>query len=178
MYEYRDLGGTTRVGIAALSLFLVATGLDGAVKLAILFGTPALGFALPTYGGLDPFEMVTLLATIACWIVVGRWIYRARANAHALSHDMTISPGWAVGWYFVPIANLFKPYQAMREIWYASSFGGEDGPVGLLPLWWALWLAGSVLGRLGSGPGAEAGEASWLDVAGAAVDVVLAAVLI
>ena len=28
---------------------------------------------------------------------------------------MTISAGWAIGWFFVPFANLVMPYQAMKE---------------------------------------------------------------
>jgi hypothetical protein len=50
------------------------------------------------------------------------WIYRANYNARQLgATDMKFSPGWAVGWYFIPIANLWKPYQAMCEIWQASA---------------------------------------------------------
>ena len=50
------------------------------------------------------------------------WIYRANYNARQLgATDMQFSPGWAVGWNFIPIANLWKPYQAMREIWQASA---------------------------------------------------------
>src|ERR1700754_3506800 len=53
-------------------------------------------------------------------IVFAVWIHRANRNARALGAvGMRFSPGWAVGWFFVPIANLWKPYQAMKEIWQA-----------------------------------------------------------
>ena len=45
---------------------------------------------------------------------------RANRNARAFGSSMSISPGWAAGWFFVPIANLWMPYQAMKEIWQGS----------------------------------------------------------
>jgi hypothetical protein len=109
--------------------------------------------------GLDPqilaiigiVSIAAFVSLIACFIVVGCWIYRASANAHSFSDEMTISPGWAVGWYFIPIANLFKPYQAMRETWMASHYRGNwhGGPTpGLLVGWWALWIVTNILGNL------------------------------
>ena len=61
---------------------------------------------------------------------------------------MGFSPGWAVGWYFIPFANLWKPYQAMKEIWQASAspehWESEDRSW-LLPLWWTLWIVSNLL---------------------------------
>src|SRR5215831_8155859 len=63
--------------------------------------------------------IVLLLATS---VVVLVWIYGANHNAHALgATGMRFTSGWAVGWYFIPIFNLWKPYQAMKEIWKASA---------------------------------------------------------
>ncbi len=58
------------------------------------------------------------------------------------------TPGWAVGWFFIPIMNLWKPYQAMCDLWRASSEpknwnGVERGSI--LPVWWALWLLSGAL---------------------------------
>lgn len=81
---------------------------------------------------------------LAIAILAAVWIYRAAANARALgAPDLTISPGWAVGWYFIPIANCWKPYQAMREIWQASARlqpRPDAAKTALLRTWWALWL--------------------------------------
>jgi hypothetical protein len=86
-------------------------------------------------------------AVVAAWIFSAvyslRFIYRANLNAQRLGADLEYSPGWAVGYYFIPILNIWKPYQAMREIWQASesprNWQRMDRP-GLLPAWWALWL--------------------------------------
>ena len=67
-----------------------------------------------------------------------------------MAPDLTITPGWAVGWYFVPIANLWKPFQAMKEIWLGSHYGAnwEGGSAtDLLNWWWGLYILDSMLGN-------------------------------
>ena len=77
--------------------------------------------------------------------------YRANYNARQLgARDMHFTPGWSVGWYFVPIATLWKPYQAMKEIWRAShspSDWNNASTSSILPWWWFLWLVNSFLGQ-------------------------------
>ena len=109
------------------------------------------GEAAPSLEGLSGSLVGLALAATALVgfvtaILVLNWIHRAAYNARQLGATwMEFTPGWAVGWYFIPIASLWKPYQAMKEIWLAShspsraSKGDEDRPA-LLPLWWGLWL--------------------------------------
>ena len=48
-------------------------------------------------------------------------------NVRALgANDLSISPGWSAGWFFVPFANLVKPFVAVREIWNASDSDPRD----------------------------------------------------
>lgn len=73
------------------------------------------------------------------------WIYRINKNLNALAwDDMTYTPGWSIGWYFIPIANLFKPYQAMKEIWEVAHRGESSGQP-LLGWWWGLWIVSSIV---------------------------------
>jgi hypothetical protein len=80
------------------------------------------------------------------------WIYRANSNARALgAAGMRFTPGWSVGWYFVPVMFLWKPFQAMREIWQASAQPGNWQNVQAPPLlgwWWGLYLASQILGNI------------------------------
>ena len=79
------------------------------------------------------------------------WIHRASRNLHSLGAPwQRFSPGWAVGWWFVPIMFFFRPYQVMVEIWKGSTprasreatFDWKTESVSaLLPWWWALWIA-------------------------------------
>jgi hypothetical protein len=80
------------------------------------------------------------------------WIYRAAANIHAFrSAAMEITPGWAVGWNFIPIASLWKPYQAVKQVWQAShdlSYPETVRIPGYFGWWWGFWIATNILGGI------------------------------
>lgn len=126
------------------------------------------------------WEMASIglgLIVIGCFVLVARGFYRAKANAHVLAPDeMTISPGWSIGWHFVPVANLVMPYLAVREAWRASARAArrdEEVETRLLPAWWGLWLGTNILGNgatwleLGLGYG---DAAFWVDLAAIALE--------
>lgn len=106
--------------------------------------------------GLAALGSVLLFLTTV--VVYCCWKYRAYKNLKALgAQDLKYSPGWAVGYYFIPFFNLVRPAQVMSEIWRAS--GPEvrsDGPVAwktlkpthLITGWWAAWISSSVLSRI------------------------------
>lgn len=90
--------------------------------------------------GLFLIRFPTFIACTVCFLM---WTYRANTNAAALSgRPLEITPGWSVGWYFVPFANLVKPYHAMKEIWVASA--RSDASTGLVSLWWTLWIVSNI----------------------------------
>ena len=145
MYEFRDLTRITAVTVAVVAIYLVT---DIVMTMAMLVLGPS---APDEFGLVDWLVVPQLVAVLATFVIVGRWIYRASANAHAMTDEMDISPGWAVGWYFVPLANLVKPFQAMKEIWRASHRAGAgDEPRGaaILGWWWGPWLASNLLDNI------------------------------
>ncbi|WP_108812634.1 DUF4328 domain-containing protein [Sphingorhabdus sp. Alg231-15] len=79
------------------------------------------------------------------------WIYQAAANVIASDVDgFEYTPGWSVGWYFVPFANLVKPFQVMRQIRNAS-YGANvhlDDGNSQLTMWWTAWLVTSIAGNI------------------------------
>lgn len=85
-------------------------------------------------------------------VTIGRWIYFANRNANAqVGESMHYSPGWAVGCYFVPIVNFWKPYRAMKEIWQVSANPAAWRAVrvpGLLRWWWFFWILTGLVGHL------------------------------
>lgn len=111
------------------------------------------GFGL--VGLTEIFRLPLLIATIVFFLI---WEYRAFNNLSALkARNLEYSPGWAVGWWFVPFANLIKPFQAMREL-YAESDPDFDPNLGFLStspsaptimgFWWAFWIIGNILFRI------------------------------
>lgn len=91
-----------------------------------------------------------LLLFLAGGALALRWLYVASRNARALgAADMMVSPGWAVGWYFVPLANLVMPLVTIRELWRASAnprdWQAVPAPAWTI-LWWLFWLASNIAG--------------------------------
>ncbi len=84
------------------------------------------------------------LLLVSSIFIIGRWIYlSAKINQLLEIKDLKFTPGWCIGWYFIPIANLFKPYQALKEI-YKASFNKKDWENEKIPTsfgaWWTTWI--------------------------------------
>lgn len=73
-------------------------------------------------------QIATYIATVVVFLM---WLHRTTKNLPALgAGELEISPGWAVGSWFVPFLNLVRPYQAVRDAWKASSPQlPQDNPV-------------------------------------------------
>lgn len=78
---------------------------------------------------------------IASFVTFLCWKYRAASNAWILDGKrMQLRPGISVGGYFIPLANFYLPWRAMRDIQRVSTGGS-----GMSGAWWALHLT-SILG--------------------------------
>ena len=104
----------------------------------------------------DSRQQLVGVAQLFIFVISGifilRWIFLSNKNARALgAKGMKFTPGWSVGWYFIPIFSLWKPYQAMREIWTAS-YNPNNWQLtkrsNILPWWWFFWLIASFLGNI------------------------------
>jgi len=177
------IGSLLVVASTALSLWISA-GMDANTPVSLTEPTPGLeiGDLLVGLSGI----LYTLTYLIAGFLTL-KWIYRVSKNAHVLASGLTVSAPWAVGWYFVPFANLFMPFRAMREAWQASEGpqAWRSVPVpSLLRWWWALWLIGNMISSLSFRLGLRAGTlgeavgSQVLDVISGFIDIPLALVLI
>ena len=144
-WTYRD-GGAAAAWAERL-LYLHAALSAAAVLIAL-----ARGLAAPE-GGLSLLVgLAQMLAFVASAIVILRWIYLASANARALgAEDLMGRPGWAVAWFFIPLANLVMPFMTVRDIWKASA-NPKDWQIGstpiAIPLWWTCWIISGIAGGI------------------------------
>ncbi len=86
------------------------------------------------------------------------WEYRSFNNLSVLkAKNLEFSPGWAVGWWFIPFANFVKPFQVVRELWNESDpdFDEETGFLHtsagtpeIIGFWWAAFLLSGFVGRI------------------------------
>ena len=133
---------------------LVAIG-SGVMQLNLISQTPV----DPLLAEQNDFRQSAIsIIAFVCYLVTGicfcTWINRSHHNVRWFgAQELTISPNWAVGYFFVPIMNLFRPYQAMQELWQASKSPGNWELISkstLVGVWWTLWIVSSIFGRLAS----------------------------
>lgn len=153
---YQPLGWKT----TAASIGIIATVVLGFILAALpmaMSGPPQenLGLAL-AIGLVSLLSSAVSLGTIIVYLV---WTHQAAKNVRAFGQQMLeFTPGWAVGWWFIPFASLWLPYKALREIWRASdpdTVGAKDGTAwvssavpGLFPLWWSTYILNGVVATL------------------------------
>jgi hypothetical protein len=101
-----------------------------------------IGFVIEVFGA-----FLGLLSFIVCVVLSLMWLHQVVSNLNALGIKHRFSPGWSVGWWFVPIASLWQPYQVVRDAWRAIRQGPVSAPFGW---WWAAWLAGNFMAGVGS----------------------------
>ena len=143
------------VGLAAQILI----GLVGAFELAALILCVRLLVsernrfdAMFTLMSTSGFES---LAFLAAGVVFVSWLAKAHRNIQFLRAPMMHwSSGWAVGGFFLPLANLAIPYLVMQEMWRAVHPGRADESEiepqpatasGLIIAWWIVWVAANCL---------------------------------
>ena len=99
------------------------------------------------------FQFLLLLSGGVCFLI---WTYRLTANLRSFGvPGLKHTPGWAVGYFFVPIMSLYRPYQIFREIWQGSDPAAPAAPdwrklpvPPLLGLWWFFWILTNMVGNL------------------------------
>ncbi len=112
-------------------------------------------FGLGIIGLASAFEVPIRLATVILFLI---WEYRAFGNLSALkARNLEFSPGWSVGWWFIPFANLVKPFQVVRELYNESNpnFDDETGYLNISPgtpeivgFWWAVFIISNIIFRV------------------------------
>lgn len=128
-------------------------------------------------------EFIIYLTTVVFFLV---WLYRAHDNLRALAPTSRLdySPGWAVGSFFIPFANLVVPYRAVREVWQNSGPPEEallsaPGPPAFFPIWWLFWLlagfAGNISLRLSFTESVPQSTATIISIVASALSIVAAA---
>jgi hypothetical protein len=163
-----------RSGAAKASLWAVALTDAAAVPAGLAYARYLQ--SLDPISEVEELELVTSelaytlvgLAQFAALIIAAvffiRWFHLAHRNLGSLSDQPAVHDSrWAIWGFFVPILNLVRPQQLMREIWSITSGRWQVEPsrvVGLtrpadhVNLWWGLFLATSFLGN-------AVGRAAW-----------------
>jgi Domain of unknown function (DUF4328) len=137
-------------------------------------------------GVISLVQLALILVTAVTFMM---WVYRAYSNLPALgATGLKTTPGMAVGVFFIPILNLFRPYQAVSEIYKASdpSIGRNGADTrqhlpgwSVMGWWWTFWIISNLLGQLAFRMALSADSyettlnANWLAITEGAVSIPL-----
>lgn len=149
------LGSRARWASIALLAAVVAYGGQGIGLFLEYAGLANLAMPEP-----DPITLIVILVSISTIpilivsiILVSMWIYRGHDNLRAADFEKEFTPGWSIGWFFVPFANFVMPFRAMRELWNLSHRDADDIHAVSAPQltqWWGFWLGGNILSYIGT----------------------------
>jgi hypothetical protein len=104
-------------------------------------------------------QILLLMLLIASAVLFLMWLYRANKNLPSLSEKKPqFSPGWSVGWFFVPFMSFFLPYQVVAEVWRTSypktdvieetGFTPSTPSPIIVRCWWAFYLLRNFIGYI------------------------------
>lgn len=98
--------------------------------------------------GIASFAQIAIY--VIGFVIFLTWLWRAYSNLPGLGvPDPRFRKGWAIGSWFVPFLNLFRPKQIVNDTWRAADpdravdapSSWRDRPLSpLLNWWWAMWL--------------------------------------
>lgn len=143
-----------RTTLASLCIGGVSLG-----GLLVTFLTPMLDPSRPNMGVvavIGILSLIVIMFALGAFVFYFIWIYAAATNLRALGNDLlTITPGWCIGWWFIPFASLVMCYRSMAEIARASDpdarkvstteWARRSTPV-TVKLWWAAYLVSGLFG--------------------------------
>ncbi len=145
--EFRPVGRVARVASAFLKAQIGCYATLLLFTLLMLWEVSLGDLGSMAFGVAGIGLLISYLGTIISFLI---WTVRSAKNARAAApRIMEMSPGWCAGFYFIPIAHLWKPYEGMRQICDAH-FRTDPEKRDSLPLiaWWWCWIIGSILDRI------------------------------
>lgn len=138
--------------VAVCDLFAVYTGvrLRGVLDEDMTASNSNFTSAYSLYERAGRFQVFT---TVLCGVLFITWFFLMRRRTGLMAPDQfRMGSGWAIGAWFVPVANLWLPYRVALDMWGACSplpTGEESRHVPIWPvnLWWGLFAGTALLGR-------------------------------
>lgn len=96
-----------------------------------------------------------LIVYVTSGITFIMWFRRAYYNLHQKVSNLSYGEGWAAGSWFVPILNLFRPFQIMSELYKKTQnylvekevVNVKKSYTALLAVWWILWIVSGFIGN-------------------------------
>jgi hypothetical protein len=142
-------------------------------------------------------QILSVIIFLTSAILYFIWVRRSYRNLHTLQlKPNEFSSGWAIGSYFVPILNLFRPYTMMKEIWFGSQpdsnledennseFRERRTSTSFLAIWWTACLINASANNYSLRLSLKADTAQklltsyWVDIISSVTGIILSLIII
>ena len=155
--SYIAMAFLSAIAVCGLLYFLLSIGMILFTDATIDLGEDGGAISAPLVAAslIALLEAPLRLGAIISFLV---WLHRAYSNLSSLkAHNLEFSPGWAVGWWFIPFANIVKPFQIVREVYnesdpevdpYSGFSPAAAGTPLILGVWWGTFLLSGVATRI------------------------------
>jgi hypothetical protein len=96
------------------------------------------------------FELILYVVTVVAFFM---WLHRCYVNAALLGvRGLRFTPGWAVGYWFIPVLNIVRSKQILDELWRVTAppnrlNAGEKERTSLTLVWMCALIAAWALSR-------------------------------
>jgi hypothetical protein len=111
----------------------------------------------------DNLDTISGISLLVGYLLIGPltfipWFHRAYSNLPRLGfRELRYGPGWAIGSWFVPILNLWRPKQIANDIYRASDPAKSprlnywtEPLTPLLGWWWGLFIGAGFVEQIGT----------------------------
>ncbi|MCA9038778.1 MAG: DUF4328 domain-containing protein [Planctomycetaceae bacterium] len=182
-HTYVDMSGQTKVLKVFIVIRMLVTLCLSAASIYFLILLEVNGVFDDKVKMIQSLILILMLPTglisLTAFILFLVWVNRACKNAHALSvhHEMPYTSGWSVGWFLIPIANLFMPARVISAIWNHSNpdtnLEGEKTQNSVVGMWWKLWVINKIVDQISSNDFFELSTQRTLGMAALVLDVMM-----
>ena len=162
-YQFKPIRGLS-ICLVVCALAISVLGMTISISEVVLesiwpgFNDPNLEFPTETAAFvamlMAAVAVLGLIPSLAVVALGPMFSYRSNANARSLGADhLEYTPGWNAGFWFIPIVNLFRPFQATSEVFHASEDFRHMQSSAMSPflgLWWTFYLVGNGISNVES----------------------------
>ena len=83
--------------------------------------------------------LISLLVTLGSFIAMLAWLSRSVDNSwYLLGGNPEWSPGWSIGWWFIPFANIVMPLLVILDLNKRMARGIGSAGTALVIAWWVV----------------------------------------
>ncbi len=151
---FRPVSRVAKITCALLKLQMGIYALIAFISVSAIWELSSDDMLDPIYAWATIALVGAHLATVVAFLI---WTVRSAKNARVIAPEiMKMPPGWCAGFYFIPIAFWWKPYQGMRQICDAHLRNEPEARRSLpMEAWWLCWILASLSDGLFGGMNAE-----------------------